>query len=69
MLTTIGTIESTAIYCPKEPHRKLVSAATILREYRAQLSMSVNMINQCGLEPCRGLPAKKIRNAIAPDRV
>lgn len=68
-LTTIGTIESIATYCPKESLRKAVSVATILVVYSAQLSTSVNMISQCGLEPCRGLPTKKIRNAIAPERV
>lgn len=68
-LTTIGTIESTAAFSPKESLRKAVSAAMILAVYRAQLSTSVNMINQCGLGPCNGLPAKKIRNAIAPEHV
>ena len=70
-LTTIGTIESIATYCPKQSLRKVVSVATIVMVYSAQLSTSVNMISQCGLElePCRGLPTKKIRNAMAPESV
>ncbi len=68
-LTTIGTIESTAAYWPKEWLRNAASAATTLKVYRAQLSTSVNMISQCGLEPRRWFPTRKIRNAIAPNRV
>jgi len=66
--TTSGMIASTAAYCPLEPLIKDMSAARTPRAYNALLSTMTNMMgHKTRILPFgRGLPTRKIRNAIAP---